>query len=84
VTTHLIENYLDVGDSDGNLAPLYEAAEERAASQTESLIDELKDLPSLSPDQITGIETRVRERQKELGYADYDSWIAKVTPPDLE
>jgi NADPH-dependent glutamate synthase beta subunit-like oxidoreductase len=84
VTTHLIENYLDVGDSDGNLAPLYEAAEERAASQTESLIDELKDLPSLSPDQVAGIETRVRERQKELGYADYDSWIAKVTPPDLE
>jgi NADPH-dependent glutamate synthase beta subunit-like oxidoreductase len=84
VTTHLIENYLDVGDSDGNLAPLYEAAEERAASQTESLIDELKDLPSLSPDQVAGIETRVRERQKQLGYADYDSWIAKVTPPDLE
>ena len=30
-------------------------------------------------------ERRVREIQERVGYTgDYDSWIAKVTPPDLE
>jgi ferredoxin/flavodoxin---NADP+ reductase len=84
VTTHLIENYLDVGSSDGNLAPFYEAAEQKAAAQTETMIEKIMELPSLSPEQIAGIDSHISERQKALGYADYDSWIAKVTPPDLE
>lgn len=84
VTTHLIENYLDVGPSDGNLKPLYEAAEARAAAQTESMLEKIKELPALSPAEIVAVDARVRGRQKELGYADYDSWITSVTPPDLE
>jgi NADPH-dependent glutamate synthase beta subunit-like oxidoreductase len=84
VITHLIENYLDVGASDGDLTPFYEAAQEKAAAQTESMIEKIMQLPSLSSEQIAAIEARIRERQREIGYADYDSWIAKVTPPDLE
>jgi hypothetical protein len=84
VTTHLIENYLDVGNSDGNLKPFYEAAEARAAAQAESMAEKIKRLPSLSTAQMTAVDARVRGRQRQLGYEDYDSWIAKVTPPDLE
>jgi NADPH-dependent glutamate synthase beta subunit-like oxidoreductase len=84
VTAHLIENYLNVGASDGDLAPLYEAAEERAAAQTESMIEKIMELPSLSSEEVAAIDARIGERQKSLGYADYNSWIAKITPPDLE
>ena len=84
VTTHLIENYLDVGSSDGNLKPFYEAAEAKAAAQTESMIEKIKELPALSSTEFGAVDARVRERQAKLGYLDYDSWIASVTPPDLE
>ena len=84
VTTHLIENYLDVGESDGDLSGLYKAAEERAAGQTATVIEALPELPPLSDAQIEAIEARIRERQKAIGYSDYDSWIAKVMPKDLE
>jgi hypothetical protein len=39
----------------------------------------------LSPAEVDGIERRIREIQGRAGYTgDYDSWIAQVTPPDLE
>jgi hypothetical protein len=63
---------------------LYEAAEERAAAQTESMIEKIMELPSLSSEEVAAIDARIGERQKSLGYADYNSWIAKITPPDLE
>jgi len=84
VTAHLIENYLDVGASDGDLSPLYEMAQERAAAQTETMIEKIMHLPSLTSEQIAAIDARIGERQKHLGYEGYDSWITKVTPPDLE
>jgi ferredoxin/flavodoxin---NADP+ reductase len=84
VTTHLIENYLDVGSSDGNLKPLYEAAEAKAAAQTESMIEKIKELPALSSAEFAAVAARVHGQQTKLGYSDYDSWIAKVTPADLE
>jgi hypothetical protein len=34
---------------------------------------------------MTAIEQRVRAQQQKVGYtSDYDTWIAKVLPPDLE
>ena len=84
VTTHLIENYLDVGSSDVNLKPFYEAAEATATAQTESMIEKIKELPALSSVEFTAVDARVRERQAKLGYSNYDSWIASVTPADLE
>jgi hypothetical protein len=42
-------------------------------------------LPPLAERQIAAIEERVRALQERAGYNyDYDSWIAQVTPPDLE
>jgi len=84
VTAHLLENYLDVGDSDGNLSPIFEAAEKRAAAEAESLMTQLDKLPSLTAEQIGALDARIGARQQIIGYKDYDSWIASVTPPDLE
>lgn len=85
VTNHLVENYLGIGDRDGDLSEMYEAAENRAAGQTQAIEKRIEALPGLSDAQIAAIEKRIRDLQERAGYtADYDSWIAKVTPPDLE
>jgi hypothetical protein len=42
-------------------------------------------IPQLSNDQMAAVERQVHALQQNAGYtSDYDSWIAKVTPPDLE
>ena len=42
-------------------------------------------IPQLSDDQMAAVEHQVHTLQQNAGYtSDYDSWIAKVTPPDLE
>jgi ferredoxin--NADP+ reductase len=85
VTNHLIENYLGVGTGDGDLSGLYALAESRVAGQTKAIEKRVEALPTLSPGEVTGLEQRIRNLQERAGYTfDYDSWIAKVTPPDLE
>jgi ferredoxin/flavodoxin---NADP+ reductase len=84
VTNHLIENYLGIG-GDGDISEMYEAAEKKVAWQTQAIEKRVEALPGLSDAQVAAIEKRIRELQERAGYAsDYDSWIAKVTPPDLE
>jgi ferredoxin/flavodoxin---NADP+ reductase len=85
VTNHLIENYLGVGDRQGDLSEMYAAAEKKVAGQTQVIEQKVECLPGLSDPQIAAIEGRIRGLQQRVGYtSDYDSWIAKVTPPDLE
>ena len=85
VTTRLIEDYMGVGSSDGNFSALYAAAETSVAGQTQTIEDNLLTLPALSPDEVAKLEDRIRTLQERAGYtSDYDSWIAKVTPQDLE
>jgi NADPH-dependent glutamate synthase beta subunit-like oxidoreductase len=85
VTKQLVDDFMS-GDSDGEDAGESAAsAETRAAGQAEAVEESLRSLPALSRDQIAAIERRIRARQEQVGYtSDYDSWIAKVTPPDLE
>jgi len=84
VTNHLVENYLGIGN-DGDLSQIYAAAEKAVGEQVRSIEGRIEALPALSPTEITALEQRVRELQARVGYmSDYDSWIAKVTPPDLE
>ena len=85
VTTQLIENYMGVGDGDGDLSGLYEGTEARAAARAEAVGVQVKKLPALSESEVAAVEKRIRGLQERVGYtSDYDSWIAKVTPPDLE
>ncbi len=85
VTNHLIENYIGVGSGDGDLSDLYAATEAQVAGQTQAIEKRVEALPALSQGEVSALEQRIRNLQERAGYtSDYDSWIAKVTPPDLE
>jgi ferredoxin/flavodoxin---NADP+ reductase len=85
VTKHLVENYLGADDDDPDVRPAFAPAERRAVNEARAVEETLRNLPALSSQQIAELERRIREIQERVGYTgDYDSWIAKVTPPDLE
>ncbi len=82
VTAQLIENYIA---GDGDIAGVYAPAEAKAAARAEAVGVAVQKLPALSQSEIAAVEKRIRAAQEKAGYTgDYDSWIAKVTPPDLE
>jgi len=85
VTTQLIETYLGVGNPNGSLSGMYKAAESQIAGQAQAIEEKIEKLPPLSENQVVAIERRIHALQERAGYtSDYPSWIAKVTPPDLE
>jgi ferredoxin--NADP+ reductase len=90
VTSHLVENYIKRA-ADGHVFPgadmpsIYATAEEKAAALAKGIEERVNSLPSLTASEVTAIEQRIRAIQERVGYtSDYDSWIAKVTPADLE
>ena len=83
VTKHLVENYLNRLNADGSA--MRSAAEAKGAGEAQAVMEKVQTLPSLSTTEVEALEQRIRERQACVGYdGHYDSWIAKVTPPDLE
>jgi ferredoxin--NADP+ reductase len=87
VTSHLVANYIGVGNRSGadKLSGLYAPTEARAAGLAEAVEERIRALPALTPGEISALEQRIRALQERVGYtSDYDSWLAKVTPPDLE
>ena len=85
VTKQLVDDFLRAGDDGGNVSASFASAETRAAGQAQAVEKTVEALPSLTHEQIAAIERRIRARQDQVGYtSDYDSWITKVTPPDLE
>src|SRR5262249_2079017 len=71
--------------SDGNASAVVGSAEQQVASATEAIGKQIETIPPLSDDQVASVERQVHALQEKAGYtSDYDSWIAKVTPPDLE
>jgi len=86
VTTQLVENYMGIGRNEGgDRTALHVPAEGRAAGQAQAVQERLQTLPALSQGEVAAIEQRIHGLQERVGYTgDYDSWIAKVTPPDLE
>jgi len=84
VANHLIENYMGVGES-GDISGFTAPAEGRAAAQAEQVKERIQSVTPLSEAQVKALEQRISAAQKKAGYGgDYDAWIAKVTPPDLE
>lgn len=85
VTERLIGDYTRLDTDAENQSRSSSLAEALAVERAEAAVDRIERWPPLSSAQITRIEGRIRELQQRAGYnADYDSWIAKVTPPDLE
>jgi NADPH-dependent glutamate synthase beta subunit-like oxidoreductase len=61
------------------------ASRKHAASVAARVAEEVSKLPPASATALERVRARVRERQRAVGYTgDYASWMAKVTPPDLE
>ena len=61
------------------------SAEKQVASALDAIGKQIEAIPQLSDDQMAQVERKVHSLQQKAGFtADYDSWIAKVTPPDLE
>jgi NADPH-dependent glutamate synthase beta subunit-like oxidoreductase len=68
---------------DGNVAA--GSAEQQVASALDAIGKQIELIPQLSDDQLAEVERQVHVLQEKAGFtSDYDSWIAKVTPPDLE
>jgi NADPH-dependent glutamate synthase beta subunit-like oxidoreductase len=61
------------------------ASRKHAASIAAKVVEEIAKLPPANAETIERIRTRVRERQRAVGYTGgYASWMARITPPDLE
>ena len=59
--------------------------EQQVAGAMKTIGEQIAAIPPLSTDQIAAVERQVHSLQQKAGFtSDYDSWIAKVTPPDLE
>jgi ferredoxin/flavodoxin---NADP+ reductase len=85
VTTQIVANCFGAAEGDSALRGGYRAAEAHGAAQAAALEERIEALPGLSESQVAAIEQRIRARQQSVGYTgDYDSWIARETPPDLE
>jgi hypothetical protein len=61
------------------------ASRKHAAAVASRVAEEIAKLPAASDAALERVRARVRERQRAVGYTgDFASWMAKVTPPDLE
>ena len=79
VMKHLIENCIK--DRNDHLAQ----TEQNIAKQMDAIEKQIDVIPPLSDQQMAAVKQEIHSLQAKAGYtSDYDSWIAKVTPPDLE
>jgi ferredoxin--NADP+ reductase len=85
VSTHVIEQYLGVGngkhDGEESLLAATTAAVDATANR---LADQIRRGKPLGTAEVDTLMARVRERQETVGYAgSYRDWLERVTPPDL-
>jgi hypothetical protein len=61
------------------------ATEQQVANGVAELAERIAQIPRLSPTQMSAVEHHVHTLRHKAGCtSDYDSWIAQITPPDLE
>jgi hypothetical protein len=70
---------------DDNISAATLAKEKQVAAGTAAVAEQIATIPPLSPAQMSAVENQVRALQQKVGCtSDYDTWIAQITPPDLE
>ena len=82
----MIEAFLGLGE-DGHAGEekLADVAREATREQAAGIAAEIRHQPAIDAATLEAIRRGVTERQQAVGYTgDFDSWIEKVTPPDLE
>lgn len=71
--------------SDGSAGAGAGSAERQVADAMNAIEKQIEAIPALSEEQVAAVERQVQALQRKAGFtSDYDAWIAKVTPPDLE
>ena len=76
---------VDCMNCEGNAGAGASSAEQQVVGAVDAIGKQIEAIPPLSEDQIAAVERQVQALQRKAGFtSDYDSWIAKVTPPDLE
>ena len=74
-----------MNSGEGNAAAGSASAEKQVAGAMDAIERQIEVIPPLSGDQMATLEKQVHALQQKVGFtSDYDTWIAKVTPPDLE
>src|SRR3972149_1917994 len=87
VMNRLIEQYIGVaeeteGAEEADFSAFSEPAVARGVAQAEAVREKIQTLPAPSTAQIAEIEQRIQALHGKMGYTgDYDTWIAKITPP---
>ncbi len=88
VTEQVIERYLGVGDGgegSRDISAITAPAAARGAAQALAVQEQIRTIPPLSEELIAAIDHRIRAQHERVGYGgDYDTWITRITPPDLE
>ena len=86
VANWLVEHYLGVHDADEDrtVEGLFDQAASRGEAAATHVVAYLRDHPPLPAAQAEALIARVRGRQAAVGYQDYASWMAAVTPADAE
>lgn len=85
VTSHVIENFLGLGNGkhdgeDAMLRPAADAAVETAAR----VVERLQKRPPLDADAVAKLLARVEARRAAVGFTmPYRDWLEQMTPPDL-
>ena len=83
VTKRVVSYCMKGGD--GNAEAGTAGAERQVASEMDAIEKQIEMIPPLSESQMAAVEQQVHALQEKAGFtSDYDAWIAKVTPPDLE
>jgi len=82
----MIEAFLGLGkNGHAGEKELADAAGEATREQAAGIAAEIRLQPAIDAATLETIRRGVTERQQAVGYTgDFDSWIEKVTPPDLE
>jgi hypothetical protein len=85
VTKRVVDCMKCTDGNDGKASAGAASAEQQVASAMGAIGKQLEVIPQLSDGQMAEVERQVHALQQKAGFtSDYDSWIAKVTPPDLE
>jgi hypothetical protein len=82
---HVAERFLGLADGHDGEEALLDAATEAAAAQAEAVAEQIAPRPKLARDAMEALLARVAARQGAVGYGgDYQAWLERITPPDLE
>jgi NADPH-dependent glutamate synthase beta subunit-like oxidoreductase len=86
VTETVVESFLGLAeDGHAGEAGLADALHEGLQEAASNIAAEIQTQPKIDDETLAKIRTRVAERQRAVGYdGNFETWIEKVTPPDLE